>query len=350
MTTEKIECSPVELINDVIGMMRVRTEEYGLTLAAEYHGSIPETIDSDPTRIRQILINLVGNAIKFTRHGGVRIIAKLVHNKDDDHQASLCIDVVDTGIGMTEDQVDSLFQAFVQADTATTRQFGGTGLGLTISRRFAQMLGGDIEVDSTAGEGSTFRVMIDTGSLEGIQLIEDPSRIYLQDPMLSQQSMKKERTEKSTPKENQSTDAPLAGYRILLAEDGPDNQRLISFVLKKAGAEIDVAENGAVAIQKIQQTGFKEGEQAQPKNPYDVILMDMLMPELDGYDATKQLREWGYDKPIIALTANAMEGDREKCINAGCDDYETKPIDRMSLIETIRRYAEEGRAQLTDAD
>jgi CheY-like chemotaxis protein len=225
-------------------------------------------------------------------------------------------DIVDTGIGMSEEQVDRLFNAFYQADASTSRRYGGTGLGLTISRRLAHLLGGTITVDTTAGEGSTFRATVETGPLEGVVMVGGSRK-----------------TNRRT-KDGKPTSTPPTmrlDARVLLAEDGPDNQRLISFLLRKAGAIVDVVENGRAARDKAL-AADREGR------PYDVVLMDMQMPEMDGYTATGELRAAGYESPVIALTAHAMSGDREKCLAAGCDDYLSKPIERETLLDAIGRW------------
>ena len=315
MVVERLACNPCQIVADVASLVRVKADGQGLSFDAEYTGPIPETIQTDPTRLRQILINLIGNAIKFTEVGGVRLITSFI---DDADEPLLRFDVVDSGIGMTAEQVAKLFQPFTQADSSTTRRFGGTGLGLTISKRFAQMLGGDITIQSEPGKGSTFRVTIATGPLDGVKMVGDPGEATLARPEVAQPV------------------APMSDKldcRILLAEDGPDNQRLISFVLSKAGAEVTIKENGQLAVDAAL-------DAVERGCPFDVILMDMQMPVLDGYAAVGVLRGKGYTGPIIALTAHAMEGDRRKCINAGCDDYATKPIDRAKLIETIQRQTQ----------
>ena len=315
MESELVACDLCQLIAEVASLVRVKAEGRGLTFDIEYYDPIPETIHTDPTRLRQILINLIGNAIKFTEIGGVRLVIRFV---DDDAKPAIRFDVLDTGIGMTADQIAKLFQPFTQADTSTTRKFGGTGLGLTISKRFAQMLGGDIAVESEPGEGSVFRVTIDAGPMEDVKMVDDPGIAII------------------THSEAKTTRKPKPAKiecRILLAEDGPDNQRLISFVLSKAGAEVTVKENGQLAVEAAL-AAVEEG------CPFDVILMDMQMPVMDGYEAVSLLRSRGYTGPIIALTAHAMEGDRQKCIGAGCNDYATKPISRQQLIETIQAHIE----------
>jgi len=311
LEAERIACSPSNVVADVASLMRVRAEAKGLPLRIEYVGGIPETIQCDPTRLRQILINLVGNAIKFTESGSVRLVSRLVQGTA--RPPSMQFDVIDTGIGMTQGQASKLFQPFMQADASTSRKFGGTGLGLTISKRLAKVLGGDIAISSSPGKGSTFSVTVETGPLDGVAILENVTEAVAE-----------------SRRKVEVADAPAVklGCRILLAEDGPDNQRLISFVLKKAGAKVTLAENGLIAHDKAL-AAREAGE------PFDVILMDMQMPIMDGYTATRKLRQAGYTGPIVALTANAMAGDDEKCREAGCDGYATKPIDRAKLFATI---------------
>ena len=308
---ERIRCSPFQIVEDVRTLLSKRAVDKGVTLNVEYERSIPETIESDPTRLRQILINLVSNAIKFTEAGSVRVVVRLL--ADGAPAPKIQFDVIDTGIGITEQQVAKLFQPFVQADCSTARKFGGTGLGLAISQRFAGQLGGDVTVESTPGEGSLFRVTVTTGPLDGVKRLDDPTTDTI--------------AHRETPAATKG-DADRLDGRILLAEDGPDNQRLIAHILRKAGAIVTVATNGKLALEAAL-AARDEG------NAFDVILMDMQMLVMDGYEATSLLRRKGYTGPIIALTANAMVSDREKCIQAGCDDYATKPINRTKLIGTI---------------
>ena len=314
LEVEHIECSPSQILSEVVSLMRVRANAKNLPLEIEYDGPIPQTIQSDPTRLRQILINLTGNAIKFTEVGKVRLVARLLDAESDDPKMQF--EVVDSGIGMTGEQIAKLFKPFSQVDTSTTRKHGGTGLGLTISKRLAGKLGGDIAVKSTPGKGSTFAVTVATGRLDGVKLLDNPTEARLP----------------TDPVKKPAGPTAKLDCRVLLAEDGPDNQRLIAFLLKKAGAEVAVAENGQIA-HDLALAARDEG------TPFDVILMDMQMPVMDGYDATSKLREAGYTGPIIALTAHAMTTDRDKCLNAGCDDYTTKPIDRKDLIQMVASYA-----------
>ncbi len=320
MTVEHIDTCPARIVEEAVSLMRPRAKGKGIDVAVKYDTPIPERIESDPTRLRQILLNLLGNAIKFTEVGTVTIrVAVELERKQ------LCFRVVDTGIGMSPEQRDTIarFDAFSQADGSTTRKFGGSGLGLRISNSLAQLLGGTIEVESTLGCGSTFTATVSTGDLTGV-------------PMLTKQGIEERADQVIKVERKQASDSkgnPLQGLRILLAEDGPDNQRLIAFVLKKAGADVSVADNGQIALDQVQNAGLE--------TPFDVILMDMQMPVLDGYSATGKLRELGYTGPIIALTAHAMAGDRQKCIDAGCDDYLTKPIDRAKLIAIISAHTSE---------
>ncbi len=317
MTVESVAASPIQIVEDVVSLMGVRARGKNIALEVVYETSVPETIRSDPTRLKQVLLNLIGNAIKFTELGGVTVRVGL----DGTHPAGprLRFDVEDTGLGMTSEQVSRLFAAFEQADASTTRRFGGTGLGLRISKRLAEMLGGDITVTSEPGKGSVFTAVVATGPLDGVKLIDrEKASLSVQEAPAPRPAA-----------------APLRGARILLAEDGPDNQRLISFHLRKAGAEVRVAENGRVAVEALTADGTLEGPLAHPA-PFDLLLTDMQMPELDGYGATRLLRSKGCTMPIVALTAHAMAGDAEKCLQAGCDAYASKPIDRAKLIETCR--------------
>lgn len=309
MAIERIACAPVVLLEDVVMLMKPRAEARGVEVLTELPAPLPDAILTDPIRLRQILINLVGNAVKFTERGRVTIAARA---ESDDAGHSLYFEVRDTGIGMTPEQVALLFTPFTQADSSVTRRFGGTGLGLTITRRLAQLMGGDVTVASEPGRGSCFKVRI---AVEPAHRIDD------------------------TPCDAGPVGAStLAGIRILLAEDGPDNQRLIGFHLKKAGARLTIVDDGAQAIDAAL-ASRESGE------PFDIILMDMQMPRVDGYSATTRLREAGWSGFIIALTAHAMSNDRDMCLAAGCDEYQTKPINRDVLISACSRWAFEVREQ-----
>ncbi|MEO0511735.1 MAG: PAS domain-containing protein [Planctomycetota bacterium] len=318
MTVESIPTNPSQIVEEVVSLVGPRARGKGIEAQIRYDTPIPNEINSDPTRLKQILLNIVGNAIKFTEVGGVTIRVGFEHDA-----WLLRLSVVDTGLGMTPEQRDAIarFEPFAQADTSTTRRFGGTGLGLRISNALAIMLGGGMEVSSELGKGSTFTFTISTG---------DPSRFQLITP--EQISPPRTKGLAAKPLGSHALKDVLRGIRILLAEDGPDNQRLISFHLKKSGAEVVVCENGLIAVETL--------EALPPADRPHVVLMDMQMPELDGYRATRRLRNRGLDIPVIALTAHAMDGDREKCLNAGCNDYLTKPIDRVELISLCRSAAD----------
>lgn len=319
-------CSPRRIASEVESLVSIKAKSKDLAFEIEFIGPIPQTIQTDPLRLRQILVNLVGNAVKFTESGSVILEVRLANDPD---QARLEFDVIDTGIGLTDEQSARIFRAFGQADASTTRQFGGTGLGLVISKRLAQLLGGDVLlVSSKPGLGSRFRASVAVGSLAGV-------------PMIDGMSGEKElfaNAEAGMIIPPAEAKTALKGLRILLAEDGLDNQRLIMHVLKKAGAEVNGVENGRQAVEAAM-GGTEDRASCDSAILYDVILMDMQMPELDGYAATALLREKGYVGPIIALTAHSMAGDRQKCLDAGCDDFASKPIDLMNLIETILRHA-----------
>lgn len=307
-------CRPLDLVLDVITSLKANAFDKNLALKLETGGRIPNAVRIDPVRLRQILFNLVGNAIKFTNHGEIRVV---VNQIDRNGKPRLQFDVIDTGIGIAEDQISRLFGRFVQAENAANRRFGGTGLGLAISQRLAMLLGGEIDVDSRVGHGSRFRLTV---------AFQTPG------PRLTVASSSHETSTivRTGPKQD-LPEKPLAGARILLAEDGLDNQRLLTLLLARAGADVTVAENGKQAVEEVL-------EPAQNKSRYDVILMDMQMPIMDGYAATEELRRAGYEGPIIAVTAHAIAGDRQKCLDAGCDEYLSKPLDHRSLLTVLASY------------
>ncbi len=304
---ERREFNLAQLMRDVVALHAGKAKEKGLTLSFNPTSALPETIVSDRVRLMQVLINLISNAIKFTSTGSVTLSCRAFPSSD-----SLMLEfrVIDTGIGINASQQKQLFQPFTQADETMTRRYGGTGLGLAISRQLAILLGGGIEIESAEGIGSTFIVSIDSGLPADATLTGDIDR--------------RTPTRPSVP-----VPCELAGH-ILLAEDGLDNQRLISHHLRKAGLKVTIAGNGAEALDAV----------VAAKTPFDLILMDMQMPVLDGYDATRTLRRQQYQGPIVALTAHAMDGDREKCLSAGCNEYATKPISKSDLLALCVRHME----------
>ncbi len=313
MTVEKIKTPLVRILAEVESLIRPRAAGKGVSLNVKLATPIPSYVLSDPTRLRQILMNLMGNAAKFTQQGTIVLVAGVERLKTGPR---LVIDVKDTGPGMTAEQAASLFVPFAQADTTVSRNHGGTGLGLSISRRLARLLGGEVILTWTElGRGSCFRVELPLQIAEGSTDVSSMNVLRVEPRRVAN-----------------SPQSALSG-RILLAEDGPDNQRLIRYYLQKAGAEVDVADNGRIALEMF------ETAQAAGR-PYTLLLTDMQMPEMDGYTLARKLRLQGSCTSIVALTAHAMAEDRQRCMDAGCNDYATKPIDRVALIETCRRWME----------
>ncbi len=327
LSVQSVPSAPLRVISDVVALLRPRALEKQLRLEVRFRGPIPESIRSDPTRLHQILVNLTGNAIKFTEHGGITLRLELLPASAERAEPLLAIDVVDTGVGLSEGEQGRIFEAFAQGDASLTRRHGGTGLGLTISRALARLLGGDITVESAPGRGSTFRATVATGPLEGVRMVE-------QDALAGGRAS-------ATRVVADPASTPLRA-RVLLAEDGPDNQALISLVLRRAGLEVEVASDGQIALEQAL-AARDSGE------PFDLIVMDMQMPLMTGYEATAALRRAGVSTPILALTAQAMTGDREKCLAAGCDDYLSKPIDRARLLSLARELLEKRGEAGTDA-
>lgn len=302
MTVEAVDCSPVQIAEDVVAFLSPRALAKGVSLKVEQVGTIP-FLRSDATRIKQVIMNLVSNAVKFTDQGQVIVRLSLLKPSNPLRKGShrLRIEVRDTGVGMTPDEVARLFQPLRPTAGAFTQGFRRTGLGLLISHKLVKLLGGEILVESTPGKGSTFAVVI-------------------------------EAPEGSDPKVHTAQNAtPALVGRILMAEDSPDSQRLISTHLKRAGAQVEIVSNGVLAIEAVRRSRLEN-------KPIDLILMDMQMPEMDGYTAASKLRQIGWAGPIIALTANAMKGDRERCLDAGCDDYLSKPAEKQVLIDVCSRW------------
>ena len=295
-----------ELISDINSLLKFKSEEKGIALKFSFDSEIPPSICSDPTRLRQILINIVGNAIKFTDKGGI-----IVHIKysSEDGKNYMTFVVADTGLGIPEHSHSRLFKPFAQADSSMTRRYGGTGLGLELSRRLARNLGGDVTlIQSEVGKGSTFCI-----------------RIEALPQMNNELSFAKFKSEDSSPKNVKHLD--LRDVKVLLAEDSPDNQLLIQYILRKTGAKLECTNNGAECLERAL------------NGDHDLVLMDIQMPVMDGYQTTTALRSTGYSKPIIALTAHAMKEDRNRCLEAGCNTHLTKPINAEDLIQTISTWS-----------
>lgn len=313
--------SPDRLIEDVHSIMNVRAKEGGIELDVEYQTPLPSLVSSDAKRLKQILINLVGNAIKFTSNGTVKIKvdyvpAAGVPADGSAPQGMLHFDIVDTGIGMSDKLIKRLFQPFCQGDASVNREFGGTGLGLAISDRLAEMLGGKISVTSELGRGSTFSVSV------AVVEVDDTTDAG---PALSDSSLRQPTVKRA----NWSIDA-----EILIVDDRRDIRFLSQTFLSEAGARVSEAEDGQVAIDLVQRA-LGNG------NPYRLILLDMQMPRMDGYETAQELRRLGFTGPIIALTADAMQGDMDRCLAAGCNDYLSKPIDRQAMLHKVVHYLEQ---------
>lgn len=309
---------PCQVAREAIELITPEVEQRNLKVHLEYFYPIPNLIHSDPVRIRQILLHLLSNAVKFTEKGEVRVEVRWV--QVDGGQSEIQYSVIDTGIGFSCDALPELLEPFRQGDNSPHRRFGGNGIGLSIVRRFVQLLGGRLEVASSPGKGSRFTVAFEAPLPPGVSL-----RMANDDG--SQQAVPPSAAEQTA----WGMMVPLPHARVLLVEDGLDNRRLITRILERAGVQVTAVENGL--------QGYQEAvASAAEGRPYDVILMDMQMPVMDGYQATERLRAEGWNRPIIALTAHALPEDRERCLQAGCDDYLAKPIRREALLEAIRRF------------
>jgi CheY-like chemotaxis protein len=300
LAMEASPCSVRALMSEMRDRFALRATSKGLTLTATCTESVPRTVSCDAARLRQVMQHLVANAIKFTDTGSVKLTVNWELGPQGDG-GRLSVSVEDTGSGISPEQRAKLFEPFAQADGSLTRKHGGAGLGLALSRRLAQIMGGELDVESQPAKGSRFTLTI---PVQGCAVPEPaaplPAKSAAHEPQLQ--------------------------ARVLLAEDVVATQRLYSLYLRRAGADVDVADNGRLAVDLA--TAAMNGGK-----PFDLVLMDMQMPELDGYSATRELRAAGYRAPIIAVTAHALASDREKCLAAGCDDYITKPTDRDQLVK-----------------
>jgi signal transduction histidine kinase/CheY-like chemotaxis protein len=318
---EKVRFSFPELLEEIVSSLDVRARERGITLCLRTDQPIPEWITTDEVKYRQILTNLIGNAIKFTEKGGVQVIPRLLSPPEPDTLITLEVIVEDTGIGISRESQKALFRPFSQADSSMTRRFGGTGLGLALSRELARALGGDVELKfSEPGRGSIFSVRVLGGRFQGLwtKSLQGEAGAGVAAASGSNENVNLH----SAPVDPK---AALANTKVLVVDDSDDNQTLIGRYLRGSGIEqVDLAENGEQAIEKAS------------REPYDVILMDIQMPVLDGHAATARLRANGYRKPIIALTAHAFKEERERALRGGFTAYLTKPVNRKVLIESIR--------------
>ena len=349
-----------DLVSDVYGMMEVRALEKDLPLVVSVGEAVPQFICTDAMRVRQVLINLLGNAVKFTENGEVALRVSRAdrqrstskaeddargesrqerHEADCEDEADadapgtdceeehagdtphVRFEVVDTGIGISDSQKARLFKPFAQADTSVSRTFGGTGLGLAICERLATILGGTIEYESQTGEGSRFSLIL-------------PCDVDTMEPPLDPQAVQS-RLEAAD--ENRQEEAPLpptaaaSAVRVLVVDDQPDIRFLTQEILRKAAVDVVTAVDGIEAIAQVEAT--------REERPYDMILLDMQMPKLSGYETAERLRKLGYDRPIVALTADAMHGDMVRCLESGCNEYLSKPINAQELLRVVRRHA-----------
>ncbi len=307
------------MLKDTADLLAIGAHEKGLELVCLVEPEVPSLLRGDPGRLRQILVNLGGNAVKFTEKG--EIVIRVSLESEDERNATIRFAVSDTGIGIPANRQDILFSPFTQVDGSTTRQYGGTGLGLAISKHLAELMGGKIGLESEEGRGSTFwftamfeKQPAGSGSsdemfakIEGEGAIERSAA----EPIISENDKRK--------------------IRILVAEDNPVNQKVAQAMLKKMGLRADVVANGQEAINALQMI------------PYDLVLMDCQMPEMDGFEATRSIRQEGSSAlnpriPIIAMTASTMQGDREKCIQAGMSDFIAKPVQKRELAEMLARW------------
>ncbi|MCB1800627.1 MAG: response regulator [Gammaproteobacteria bacterium] len=293
---ELTDCDPYSVIDEVVRVLRVKANEKGISLDLRIDGLVPRQIHSDAGRVRQIVTNLVGNAIKFTEQGGVEVV---INARPVGDKVEFGIDVIDSGVGMQSAALERIFDPFVQADSSVTRKFGGTGLGLSISRKFARALGGDITVTSEPGMGSCFSVRLlaqpaaAADWIDGMQIEHDQHAAV----------------------DMSDSDWHFGPARVLVVDDGAENRELVKLVLQNYGLQVDEADNGAVALQRVDAAS------------YDVVLMDVQMPVMDGFTAAGAMRQRGVEVPIVALTANAMKGFEQECFAAGYSDYLSKPID-----------------------
>jgi PAS domain S-box-containing protein len=301
---EETWAEPHRIIREVLQVLGIKAHEKGIALHFNTQGAMPQLIKTDPARFRQIIFNLVGNAIKFTEEGSVTVTCCLMKTPQEPR---LQIKIADTGIGIPQDKIETIFEPFTQADATVARRFGGTGLGLSISRKFARALGGDITAESRLGKGSTFTVTLKTGDLQDVRFLQ-PEEAATAAQSFDTTEQRRWRFPKA---------------RVLIVDDGAENRELLRLVLEDTGVTVDEAENGQLGVEKA------------TESPFDVILMDVNMPVLDGFAATRALRQQGLKTCIIALTANAMKGFEEECLDAGYSGYFSKPIDIDRFMERM---------------
>lgn len=312
----KIEKVPVVLADEIMSVVRLlrpQAEAKGVHLNVKVEGLIPEVVSTDPTRLRQVLMNILGNAVKFTQFGDVTLFVRLGDEMGQGHRPFLEMEVADTGCGIPQEHQKSLFKPFSQADPSATRRYGGTGLGLFLGRHLAESLGGSLSLkESSLGKGSRFLICIDPGDIH-------------HGPLVS--SLRKSAAVKLSAGTMPTKRMALENVRVLIVEDSPDIQILLTQILKSAGAQVSLVGNGEKAVKEIL------------TNQFDVVLMDIQLPGMDGYTVTSTVRKTQYKGPIIALTAHAMKGEKERCLKVGCNDYLSKPVASHDLINAVLTWS-----------
>jgi CheY-like chemotaxis protein len=311
LTVEQVDFDLRSVCDDVRALLHPAAVERGVVMSLDYDADVAHIVKGDAARVQQVLLNLAGNALKFTERGGVRIH---VSQPDIGH---IKVSVVDTGIGITPEQMEKLFRRFTQADSSTTRRYGGTGLGLAISKSLIELMAGDIGVSSESGKGSTFWFVLPL--LGAPWATKEPAS----EPTVSHDEALLQLSASAAPAKSRG--------RLLLVEDNPVNQRVALHMLTRIGFETDLAEHGREAIEKLSQTR------------YELVLMDCQMPEIDGFEATRIIRDpasavLDHDVLVVAMTANAFDEDRERCLAAGMNDFLAKPVDLRTLAATLAKW------------
>ncbi len=307
LDSEIIECSLEKILYSVESLMRPKSSEKKLEFKIIKSDDVPRKIYTDPTRLNQCLINLIGNAIKFTAEGYVHLRVSM---KNKGGKEYIRFDIQDTGIGIPEDKQKVIFEPFRQADGSTTRRYGGTGLGLAITKQLADLLGGSLRLKSKPGEGTTFTLMVPIGEADDAETTA-----------LNSEQSSYDRSFESGEDDLHDFDA-----KVLVAEDAKTNQVFIKRLLEQYGLDVTIVSDGREAVHQA----FMDG--------YDIIFMDMQMPKVNGYEATEMIRKAKINTPIVALTANAMKGDDKKCYEAGCNSYLAKPVQSEDLVGVLRKY------------
>lgn len=315
----KIRTSPIRILQEVIDEFQPQASQKGLSLQTQYQESLPETIQTDPVRLKQVLSNLVSNAVKFTAEGRIELEVRV--GSQSRQGRLLQFSVADTGIGIPAEKLKHIFEPFTQADSSTSRTYGGTGLGLTLSHKLVQLLGGNLTVQSTLNQGSVFSVTLNLGAEQRLQ--PDPGLGFdLPSDALPSGS--------AVEQDPQPTLAPSQGT-VLLVDDTPEIRKLFTYLLNKMGLDVRTASNGKDALEQVDAALAED-------RAFDLILMDMQMPVMSGYEAVHILREQENTIPVIAITAHALVSDREKCLSAGCTDYLSKPVKFDTLFQMVQRY------------